>query len=135
MGTETQAIDKKHPMQAWIERHLGKVFFTAIPVLMLTLAGWIYTIGSDIAVMKQKVSENDAQWKALFACNEKIQALTIEVEICKRTFKMLLDKNKIDVSKVTFPEIAPTELSEKPLAPKKDYEQRVEDFRQQQLKR
>jgi hypothetical protein len=130
--SETQKYDKQNPMRSWLERHLGKVILASIPVVLTMLAGWIYTIGNDMAVLKQKVSENDAQWKVLYENRQQLQALTVEVEVYKKLFSMLLDRNKIEVGRLTLPEKSGLETSGKS-EPPQTYDRKVEEFRHEQL--
>ena len=95
MGNDTQQLEKTNPMRLWLERHLGKVILTSIPVVMLSLAGWIYTIGNEIAVIKEKMKEDVAQWSALLAANEKIRDLEIETRVNQKLMYLVVEK-KVD---------------------------------------
>ena len=92
MGDETQKMERTNPMRLWLERHLGKVILTSIPVIMLSLAGWIYTIGNEIAVIKEKMKADEAQWNALLTTNERLRTLEIETKVNQKLLYLLTEK-------------------------------------------
>jgi len=93
VGDETQKLEKQNPMRLWLERHLGKVILTSIPVVMISLAGWIYTIGNEIAVIKEKMKEDQAQWNALLTIREKLDALNIEVKVNQKLMYLMSERD------------------------------------------
>ena len=111
MGQETEKLAKQNgKMRSWIERQLGKAVFILIPGVFTVFAGWIYTIGNDITDIKASLKQNDekwenlqnkqkadkenqAQWNALLGMQEKSKNLEIEVELYKRMFYLMVDKD------------------------------------------
>lgn len=128
MGTETAKIEKENPTGTWMERRLGRAVFLLIPGVFLTFAGWIYMIGMDSTefrlYMKQNNErwekaqaqqeadkENQAQWNALMRVEEKSKNLSIEVELYKRMFYLMVD-NDVDPERFHLERVFPKKVDD-----------------------
>jgi hypothetical protein len=93
MSSDTVKQEKQNPMRVWLERNLGKVILAAIPVVVTMLAGWVYNMGSEIAVIKEKMKEDEAQWNALLSTNDKIRNLEIEGKVNQKLLYLISEKD------------------------------------------
>ena len=132
----------QNPMRAWLERNLGKAILTLTPVLLMALAGWILSIQGEIASLKSKEKEDEAQWSALLSLQEKVKAQEVEVELYKRLFYLMAEKGTNPEAfhlERAFPKVSETAES-KPFyrsipgaIPEASREERLEDFKQEEL--
>jgi len=121
MGSDTVAIKER---LAWI----GKMVQPLIIVLFLSLGGWIFSIGGEIAVLKEKTKESEAQWNALFETQQQLNEVQIELKAYKLLFSMLLKQNKISVEKTS--EVQSIEI---PKEIKPSYKSNLDTFKRQHI--
>jgi len=98
----------------------------SIPLLFVVIS-WalttILSIQNRIIRMEEKVKEDEAQWRILQTHTKDLQDQKIEVEVYKRMFEMLLDRNQLKIERISLPEVSKD--------PKKTYE----EFRREQMMR
>lgn len=128
MGGGTEELKKTNPMRLWLERHLGKVILASVPIVGLALAGWIYNIGSEIAVIREKMKEDEAQWSALLSLTERVRDYEVEVRVNQKLMRLVVEK-KVDAS-VLKGRFAQPEASGAGPPPRGE---RLEEFKVQQM--
>ena len=65
-----------------------------IPVLIMMLAGWVWTVEGKITRMETKLQQDEAQWKVLYENRKMLDQLKINVELYKKLFVILKDERK-----------------------------------------
>lgn len=145
---DTQQIDKKNPVRAYLERKIGHAVYLAIPTGLLFLAGWIWSVEGKITQVEAANRENVAQWKVLYENRKRTDELSIEVEVYKRLFGMMI--NPQDRKEIMVKSLARTSGKRrgKPKDIEKDsvvedvsaltddtgfYEKELDDFKQEQI--
>jgi hypothetical protein len=83
----------------------------------------ILSLSDRVTKIEVNARENEAQWSLLKQHNEAILEQRVQVELYKRLFEMLLDKNQIKIDRISLPAL--------PLIEKRT----LEEFRTEQVQK
>ena len=93
--------------------------------LSLAVMAWallnLIGLNDRVTKIEADAKADEAQWRILQVHTEQIRQQSIEVEVYKRMFEMLLSKDKLTIERVTLPDLPKT-------APKT-----IEDYRREQM--
>ena len=90
-----------HAVKTW--KIVEKITIPLSIGVMVWALTTIVSLTSRVACIEQNARENEAQWTLLKQHSDALCEQQIQVEVYKRMFEMLLDKNQLKVYKISLP--------------------------------
>jgi hypothetical protein len=90
-----------HAVRTW--KIVEKITIPLSIGVMIWALTTIVSLTSRVACIEQNVRENEAQWSLLKQHSDLLREQQIQVEVYKRMFEMLLDKNQLKTDKISLP--------------------------------
>lgn len=112
------------------------IFQALIIMGIAGLAAWMfYTIDDlqkEVSEIRANRRENAAQWASLADLNETVKSLSVEIEVTKRMFDLMIQQGTLRVSTISKSSL-PSAEPEVSLPPREPREERTHKFRQEQM--